>query len=524
MARKKVLWVDDEIEYLRSHIMFLETRGYSVTPVFSGDDAIHMLNEEPGKFDIVLLDEQMPGKDGLTTLVEIKDLDPNLPVVMVTKSEEEELMEEAMGRKIDGYLTKPVNPSQILLVCKNLLYSREIMSTHLKHGFVRNYSTNRELLQHRMGSDEWVELHKNLGEWDIKLESTKDEGIRQGHVGQKSDANKLFSEYIAANYMRWMQGEKNPPVFTPQVIDTYLKPHIESGEKVYFIVLDSLRVDHYILIQKLLLKYFHVKTHYYYSIIPSSTEITRTSLLSGLYPIELAEQYPEIWSGIMEHGTNIVKKEGKLLAKKLVSCGLEKNSHSEYVKLSDESNTQKIVASLDKFKDKQVVTFVVDFIDMFIRGSTTSRVLQDIAPDEAVFRKFVYSWFESSNLFEILKELSNQDSTVILTTSNGSNLCTRGTEVYGGGSSIESLRYRCGKKLTCDERFAYYIHEPKRFNLPQPEELHNYIVLKENYYFIDHDTYNNYNDQYHNTFQSGGISLDEMIVPLAVMKPRLFNL
>ena len=241
VSRKKVLWVDDEIEFLRSHIMFLETRGYSVTPVFSGDDAIHMIKNKPDEFDIVLLDEQMPGKGGLATLDEIKIIIPELPVVMVTKSEEEELMDKALGRKINGYLTKPVNPSQILLVCKRLLHSTEIMSSQLKQAFVRSFSINRDALQGSMNAGEWVTVYKNLSKWDIELEDTKDEGIRQAHVGQKSDANALFSDFMVNNYMRWVNGEGNPPLFSPDIIDEYIVPLLHSGETVYFIVLDSMR-------------------------------------------------------------------------------------------------------------------------------------------------------------------------------------------------------------------------------------------------------------------------------------------
>jgi DNA-binding NtrC family response regulator len=226
MSRKKVLWVDDEIEYLRSHIMFLETRGYSVIPVFNGDDAIHIISEKPDKFDIVLLDEQMPGKGGLDTLVELKEIAPELPVVMVTKSEEEQVMETAMGLNIDGYLTKPVNPSQILQVCKQILHSSEIISSQLKQDFVRNFSANRQSLQNRMDAEEWAALYKNLAKWDIELENTVDEGIRQAHAGQKSDADKLFSDFIVANYMLWMSGDRKAPLFSPRVIDEFLVPKL----------------------------------------------------------------------------------------------------------------------------------------------------------------------------------------------------------------------------------------------------------------------------------------------------------
>lgn len=520
MSRKKVLWVDDEIEFLRSHIMFLETRGYSVTPVFSGDDAIHLIENKLDEFDIVLLDEQMPGKSGLATLDEIKMIAPDLPVVMVTKSEEEELMEKALGRKINGYLTKPVNPSQILLVCKRLLHSKEFMSSQLKQDFIRNFSANRESLQGKMSALEWAKIYRNISKWDIELENTKDEGIRQAHAGQKSDANALFSGFIVANYMRWMNGEGDPPLFSPHVIDEYIIPQLQSSGTTYFVVLDSMRLDQYMMIQSLLKKYFHIDDYTYYSILPSTAEYARISLMAGMYPKEIRKQSPKLWSEAQQNIYSKNNKEGTFLKKKLASCGLKLGNAIEFIKLTNESKAQDIIDNIDKYKKKKIVTFVVEFVDKLIREHATTELIQDIVPDENAFRRLTYSWFERSNIYEILKTLSHQDCKVIFTTSNGSILCTRGTELYGGPSTMANLRYQSGKNITCDERYALYIHEPARFNLPKKTKDTNYVVLKENFYFINHGTYRNYNEQYQNTFQRGGISMEEMIVPLAVMQPK----
>lgn len=524
ISRKKVLWVDDEIEFLRSHIMFLETRGYSVTPVFSGDDAIHLIKNKPNEFDVVLLDEQMPGKGGLATLDEIKILVPELPVVMVTKSEEEELMEKALGRKINGYLTKPVNPSQILLVCKRLLYSTEIMSTQLKQAFVRSFSLNRDALHSRMDVKEWVTLYKNLAKWDIELENTRDEGIRQAHIGQKSDANALFSEFIVSNYMKWINEEGKPPLFSPNIVDEYIVPILHANESVYFIVLDSMRLDQYMMIQPLLKKLFRIENHTYYSILPSTAEFARISLMAGMYPNEAKKKNPKLWSEVHKNIFGRSSKEGGFLRTKLADCGFRLGNAFEYVKLTNENEAQEVIDTIDKYKKKKMVAFVAEFVDKIIREQMTTDVLQDIVPDENAFRRLTYSWFERSNLYEILKKLAHQDCKVIFTTSNGSNLCTRGTELYGGPSTLVNLRYQSGKNITCDERYAMYMHEPARFKLPQKSKDSNYVILKENYYFISHGTYKDYNEQYQNTFQRGGISMEEMIVPLAVMEPKEIEL
>ena len=519
MSRKKVLWVDDEIEYLRSHIMFLETRGYSVIPVFNGDDAIHIISEKPEEFDIVLLDEQMPGKGGLDTLVELKEIAPELPVVMVTKSEEEQVMETAMGLNIDGYLTKPVNPSQILQVCKQILHSSEIMSSQLKQDFVRSFSAIRQSLQNRMDAEEWVAIYKNLTKWDIELETTKDEGIRQAHAGQKSDADMLFSDFIIANYMLWMRGDRKPPLFSPKVIDKYIIPPIEAGEQVYFIVLDSMRLDQYLILQPFLRRYFAIENHSFYSILPSTPEFARNALLSGLYPIDIAKEHPKIWQEILKDLSNGNTKEAQLLKKKMSSAGLAAGD-VEYVRLHDEKSAKSAIKSIEKYSDKKLVTIVVDFVDMFIREQATTMILRDIAPDEAAFRKLTRSWFEFSKVFELFRDLARKDCTLVFTSSSGSNLCTRGAEFHWDMDTMKSFRYKYGENISCDERYAFYMHEPERFNLPQKSADTSCIVLRENYYFVNRSTYKEYNEQYQNTFQRGGISMKEMIVPLAVMKPK----
>ncbi len=519
MSRKKVLWVDDEIEFLRSHIMFLETRGYSVIPVFNGDDAIHIISEKPGEFDIVLLDEQMPGRNGLDTLVVLKDIAPDLPVVMVTKSEEEQVMESAMGLNIDGYLTKPVNPSQILQVCKQLLHSKEIMSSQIKHDFVRSYSSNRAAIQNKMDIAEWVSLYKKLTKWDLRLKGVKDEGIRQAHLGQKSDADKTFSNFVSAHYMQWMQGKGKVPLFSPQVLDQFVVPLVKKDERVVFIILDSMRLDQYYMIQPKLREYYTIEDHFFFSILPSSAEFSRPALLSGLYPKEIAQEYPKIWAEFDKEFALGDKQEASLHKKKLAKSDI-KSDMVEYLRFADEKNAQTFLKNKEKYSDKKLVTIVVDFFDLFIREQMTTKILRDIAPDEVGFRDLTEQWFDNSRVSQIFSELASQDVTVVFTSSNGSNLCTRGAEYYGDQESMKTLRYSYGEKITCDERYAFYMHEPELFNLPKGTEETSCIALRENYYFVNRDTYADYTDQYQNSFQQGGVSMYEMIVPLAIMRPK----
>jgi len=519
MTRKKVLWVDDEIEFLRSHIMFLETRGYSVTPVFNGDDALHILSEQPGRFDIVLLDEQMPGMDGLTVLERIKDAIPDLPVVMVTKSEEEQVMEDALGKKIDGYLTKPVNPSQILSVCKRLLDSKQIISSQIIQRFVRNSSDVRTTLASPMDAAAWMSVYESLIRWDFELEKVDDEGIRQAHAGQRSDADALFSNYYVENYLQWINGEAHPPIFTPQVVETFLVPRLKADEKVYFIVFDCLRLDQYLAIEPFLKKYFNIERHVYFANLPSTPSFARPLLFGGAFALDIAERHPDLWAK-KDGGAAGDTFEELLLREKLGACGLDIAGMHQHVSIRDAAAGQDFLARMEEHRQKQLVSMDINSVDLLLQSQSTSAVIQEMSSDEIAFRRLTHSWFQYSNVYQILKELSREQCTVILTTGNGSVLCTRGTEIYGDTSTGKSLRFRFGENITCDERHALFISEPRRFKLPAETPSTVAIILKENYYFILHDTFENYQKQYRNTFRHGGVSLEEIVVPLTVMTPK----
>ncbi len=518
--RKTVLWADDEIEFLRAHIMFLESRGYNVTPVFSGHDAIHLIRENAKAFDIVLLDEQMPGKDGLTTLEEIKEIAPDLPVVMVTKSEEEHLMDEALGKKIDGYLTKPVNPSQILSICKKLLDSNQIISTQITQNFVRTYSDTRLALSTRMTAKDWTNLFERLTKWDFELEKVEDEGLRQAHAGQKSDCNTAFGDFIAENYGQWLKRENNPPLLSPDIVESVLVPRLRDGKKVYFVVLDCMRLDQYLAVEQLLRKYFDIERSYFYSILPTSTPFARNALFAGKYPIDIATDYPDLWKTNADDESSLNRFERRLLARKLRSCGLEYADDPKYAKLLDSSDSKEFLKKIGSYEKDRFVSIVVNFMDMLTHSRSTSSILQEIAPDETAFRSLTQSWFQFSTIFSILKEFSRQDCTVILTTDHGSTLCTRGTEVYGSRELSRNLRYKFGENITCDERHALFLADPTVFKLPAVSLNSNCIIARENYYFVYPDKFENHQRHYQNSFQHGGISMEEIIIPLAVMNPK----
>ncbi len=519
-GRKKVLWVDDEIEFLRSHIMFLETRGYSVIPVFSGDDAIQMLQENPKEFDIILLDEQMPGKDGLTTLEEIKDFLPDLPIVMVTKSEEEQVMEDALGKKIDGYLTKPVNPSQILLVCKKLLDSNRIISSQISQKFIRSYTDIRKTLSGRLSLQEWIKLYERIVRWDLELESIDNEGLRQTHAGLKSECNDAFSQFIMDHYGQWVRGHGPLPTIASSVVDKHVLPILKDNKKVAFIVLSGMRLDQYMHIEQSLKRYYDVKRSYFFSILPSAAPFSRNALLAGAFPFEIAESCPDIWKSGNEDVTVANRMESQLMSQKLAARGIDCPVNEPwFTNVNADTEAKELFEKISKCKKSKIITFVIDFFDLLMQNKTSSSVLQEVTNDESGFRSLTQSWFQHSALINLIKELSSLDYTVILTSDHGCMSCCRGTELYGVNEWGKNLRYKFGKDISCDERTVLFLGEPVHFGLPKFEDETVCIIAKENYYFIHPEKFEHYSKQYRNSFQQGGISMEELIMPLGIFTP-----
>lgn len=512
-GRKKVLWVDDEIEFLRSHIMFLETRGYSVTPTFSGDDAIELIHKNPQGYDIVLLDEQMPGKDGLTTLEEIKALLPDMPVVMVTKSEEEQLMEDALGKKIDGYLTKPVNPSQILSVCKRLIDARQIMSSQLSQQFVRSYSENRQIVGNPMDARGWERLYENFTRWDVELAAIDDEGLRQMHAGQKSDSNAAYADFIEAHYGRWIRGNDNPPPLAVQVMERFVFPQMQNNRRVCVVVLSGLRFDQFNAIEALCRPHYSVQRHTFFSILPTMTPYARSALFAGCFPLELQQRSPELWQAVMAGKTDVY---GTLLDQTFEKLGLKQSRPSPYYAIRSNEEAAAVLQTIATLGQVPLCSMVVDVLSMAAGPS----LLQQLAPDEPALRSFTMSWFQHSPVFQILKELGRLGSTVVLASDHGSILCSRGTDVYGAPDLNADSRCLFGTNMTCDERHAIFLSDPSAYRLPHAVEGETCIIAKENFYFKRTESFDKYNRTYRNVFLSGGISMEEMIMPLAILTPK----
>ncbi|MFH1679729.1 MAG: response regulator [Candidatus Eisenbacteria bacterium] len=512
----RILWADDEIDLLKPHVIFLTERGYEVETVSSGDEAIRRIGER--RFDAVLLDEMMPGRDGLSTLEGIKAIDPGVPVIMITKSEEEELVNTAIRKRINDYLLKPVNPVQILSALRRVLEKEKIESTQIAEDYLQEFNKLRALA-HGAGWKEWIDIHRRLSRWDIEIERFREIGLGQTHEDIRRELNAAFGRYVQAEYAGWAHGEKGPPL-SVHVLDRHVLPLLGEGRRVFLIVVDCMRLDHWMAIERLLEPYFEIRTDHYYSVLPSATPYARNAIFSGLFPKELAEKHPEWWleQSTEEGGKN--RYERQLLEAQLARKKVVFRQQLRYVKIFNIEEGNNVRRQMASFFSIPFVAMVINFVDMFAHGRSESEILQELAPDEAAFRSVMESWFQHSALFEVLRAASSQDAHVVLTSDHGSIMGKKATTVYGNRETSTNLRYKYGNNLGCDERHAVKVKNPEDYRLPGGTLSKNYIFAKENYYFVYPTRYHEYERQYRNTFQHGGISLEEMILPCAVLTPR----
>lgn len=516
--RHKVLWADDEIDMLRSHYLYLNERGYEVTPVSNGEDAIALMKQE--HFDIVLLDEMMPGLDGLATLEQVKMQNPNIPVIMITKSEEEHLMDEAIGRRIDDYLTKPVNPSQIFMACRKILDVRQIRQSQVGQAYVSKATQIRDWLSGPMTWKTWIDIHRLLCEWNIEISRIGDRGLVQMIEDQRRECNQEFARYIEGNYPNWVQTEEESPPLSVDVVAENVVPYLEEKKQVFFIVIDCLRLDHWMTVEPLISEFFNVKRSHYYSILPTATPYSRNALFSGLFPSEIASKYKELWSTGNEEEHSLNRHEHRFLDDQISDAGIDLKGQTRYFKILDAVEGQNVARKVDSIRNVPLVSLVYNFLDMLVHGRSHSDLLQEIAPDESAFRSLVHSWFEHSSLFEVLKKVARMDAVVVLTTDHGAVRGTRATIVHGDRQTSTSLRYKHGKNLRCDSKDALLIEDPAGYGLPDTGLGANYIIAKEDFYFVYPTNYNDYQRQYKDSFQHGGISLEEMVLPVVTLEPR----
>lgn len=514
MKKKRILWADDEIDFLRSHILFLQEKGYEVTPVNSGQDALDVFKKE--SFDIVFLDENMPGLAGIETLGLIKEIDPNIPVIMITKSEDEGIMTHAIGRKIADYLIKPVNPNQILLSIKKNLHKDDIVSEVTLEGYRGEFNKISERISESLDFNDWIDIYKKLVYWEIELTASQSPLLELLQV-QKQEANNCFCKFVKKNYESWIQNPEKGPLTSAGLFSKKVFPLLDSGQKLFFVIIDNFRLDQWWEVKGLLANDFNISEEEYFSILPTATQYARNAIFSGLMPHQIARLHPDLWVGEDEdEGKNMYEDD-------LLRVQLEKHGSVypfSYHKLLTSASGEKLIQNMNEMSNKPLNVVVINFVDMLSHARTESKMIRELASDEAAYRSLTRSWFKHSSTIEILKKAKAMGYKVILTTDHGTIRVKKPMKVIGDKSVNSNIRYKVGKNLEYDRNKVYDVLSPEKAGLPSPNISTRYIFATGDDFFAYPNNYNHYVSYYTDTFQHGGISMEEMIVPIVTLSGK----
>ena len=517
MNNINILWVDDEIDLLKPHILFLEKKNYSVTTCKSGTEAIEVLDDK--KFDIVFLDENMPGLTGLETLNEIKERRDNLPVVMITKSEEEYIMEEAIGNKIADYLIKPVNPNQILLSLKKNLDNSRLVSEKTTSNYQQEFRKIAMELAMVNSYEEWVNLYLKLIYWEIQLEDIEDIGMFEILESQKNEANIQFGKYIEKNYLKWFQGKADAPVMSHTLFKEKVVPELSKEQPTLLVVVDNLRYDQWKVFEPIISNYYKKeKEEAFFSILPTATQYARNAIFSGLMPSDMEKLFPKYWKNDTdEGGKNLF--EAEFLETQMKRLGLSHLTY-EYHKITNLKNGKKFVENFNTLKNNDLTVLVYNFVDMLSHSKTEMEVVKELAANDKAYRSLTLSWFKNSPLLEIIHHANLLGFKLILTTDHGTINVKNPSKVIGDRDTSLNLRYKTGRSLTYEAKDVFVTKDPKEIHLPSITMSSSFIFAKEDLFFAYQNNYNHYVSYYRNTYQHGGISLEEMIIPFVVFSPK----
>ena len=512
-----ILWVDDEIDLLRPHIMFLEEKGYSIQTANNGVSAIELLDDN--HFDLVFLDENMPGLSGLETLLELKNKRPNLLVIMITKSEEESIMEEAIGSKISDYLIKPVNPNQILLSIKKHIDSDRLVSKKTNADYQKEFRDIGIKLGSNLSIEEWEELFRKITFWELELEKSGDDSMKQILEMQKSEANAQFFKFIKSNYESWFSGSQDSPLMSHQIFKHSVLPELNEDKTTFFIVIDNLRYDQWKMIQPSLMNDFRIEDEsLYFSILPTATQYSRNAIFSGLLPLQMEQQHKDWWKNDTdEGGKNLFEKEFLEAQIKRLGKGHLKVS---YNKITNIDAGRRLVDNMRNLMNNQLNVIVYNFVDMLSHARTDMKVIKELAEGNAAYRSLTTSWFEYSPLKDMFAFIANNNSKVVVTTDHGTVLVKKPTKVLGEKDLTTNLRYKLGRNMKYNSKEVFEINHPKDVFLPVVNMSSKYIFAREDCFFAYPNNYNYYVNHYKETFQHGGVSLEEMIIPIVTLSSK----
>ncbi|HRO08362.1 MAG TPA: PglZ domain-containing protein [Saprospiraceae bacterium] len=516
----RILWADDEIDLLKPQLFFLEKKDYEVITVTNGHDALDKLQED-NDIDVVFLDESMPGLTGLETLSRIKSTLPGIPVVMITKNETENIMEEAIGSQIDDYLIKPVNPNQILLSLKKIVDNKKLVKEQTAKEYMKEIRNIFMDINDNPDYIKWAEIYKKIISWELRLDESENSEIKESLDTQKEDANREFFKYISSNYLEWIQ-HNNGPVFSHTLMREKVLPLLSAGKPVIMILMDNLRYDQWKIMEPEISELFKItEEDNFYAILPTATQYSRNAIFAGMLPGDIQKKFPDLWLNDNDEGGKNMHEQAFL--ENQVSRLVKRDIKLDYTKVTNVVNAKRVADNALNYTNNDLTVIVYNFLDMVSHSRTEMEVLKELAGDEKAYRSLTKSWFENSPLYEVFKKLADRDVQIVVTTDHGTIRVRKPSKVVGDRETTTNLRYKAGRNLQYDKKDVFEVKNPADAGLPSPNVSTSFIFAKENLFFLYPNNYNQFLNHYTDSYQHGGVSMEEMICPVIRLVPKKFS-